>query len=89
MSIETIEHLVGLAREFGYARSEGHFAQGVTGIAAPIFNAKNECIASITVASTSERMAHGRCNEIGQLLKSEIKLIPPLIRQPQVKEENW
>jgi DNA-binding IclR family transcriptional regulator len=89
VSIETIEHLVGLAREFGYARSEGHFAQGVTGIAAPIFNAKNECIASITVASTSERMAHGRCNEIGQLLKSEIKLIPPLIRQPQVKEENW
>jgi DNA-binding IclR family transcriptional regulator len=88
MTIDILRHLVGLARESGYARSEDHFLKGVTGVAAPIFNAKNECIASITVAATSERMSHRRCDEIGQLLKSEINLIPPLIRQPQLKEES-
>jgi DNA-binding IclR family transcriptional regulator len=88
MTIEIIRHLVGLARELGYARSEGHFLKGVTGVAAPIFNAKNECIASVTVAATSERMSNGRCDEIGQLLKSEIRLIPPLIRQPQLKKKS-
>lgn len=88
MTIEIIGHLVGLARELGYARSEGHFLKGVTAVAAPIFNAKNECVASITVASTSERMSHRRCDEIGQLLKSEIKLIPPLRRRSQLNEKS-
>lgn len=85
LAIETLGHLVELARELGYARSEGHFMEGVTGVAAPIFNAKNECIASITVASTIERMSYSRCDEIGQLIKSEIKLIPPIIRQLGIK----
>jgi DNA-binding IclR family transcriptional regulator len=54
-----------LARERGFAFSEQEFEDGINAIAAPIFNASHQPIASISVAGPAYRLSKERMLEIG------------------------
>jgi DNA-binding IclR family transcriptional regulator len=53
------------ARERGFAISEQEFEDGINAIAAPVFNASHEPIASISVAGPAYRLSKERMMEIG------------------------
>jgi DNA-binding IclR family transcriptional regulator len=74
MTIEKVKELIKLARSLNYSLNEGNFQKGVTGVGLSIYNEREEPIGAITVASIFDRMSHNRCEEIAQLIKSEISL---------------
>jgi DNA-binding IclR family transcriptional regulator len=52
-------------REWGFAISDQEFEDGINAIAAPIFNANNQPIASVSVAGPAYRLSRERMVEIG------------------------
>lgn len=54
-------------RRRGWATSVGEFEKGLNGVAAPIFDALERCVASLSVAGPSYRMPLGRLRELSAL----------------------
>ena len=63
------------ARERGFAISEQEFEDGINAIAAPVFNASHEPIASISVAGPAYRLSKERMMEIGPSIVDTAKKI--------------
>ena len=74
MTVEKVRKLLKRARKLGYSLNEGNYQKGVTGVGVCLFDEQDEPIGAITVASISDRMDRSRCDEIAQLVKSEIAL---------------
>ncbi len=53
----TTEEAIVRVRQLGYAVSQGEREEGVTSIAAPIFNAQNKVIAALSISGPSIRFA--------------------------------
>ena len=65
-----IRSLITECRELGYARNEEYFENGVTAVGIPIINDRGETIASITVASITNRMSLERSRDVAKMLQS-------------------
>ena len=56
-------------RRRGWATSVGEFEKGLNGVAAPIFDASERCVAALSVAGPSYRMPLVRLRELSALCK--------------------
>jgi IclR family transcriptional regulator, KDG regulon repressor len=62
-------------RERGYATSEQEYEPDINAVAAPIFDAQNQPIASIAIVGPSFRVTKDRLPKLGELVRSITKLI--------------
>ncbi len=72
-----VRNWVKQTRKRKYALSVHRVTPDSIGVGAPIFNAKGEVIAAISMAGITSRMTDGRCREIAYLLRAEIAAIDP------------
>jgi DNA-binding IclR family transcriptional regulator len=64
-------------RKRRYALSVHRVTPDSIGVGAPVFNAKGEVIAAISMAGITSRMTKERCEKIAYLLRSEIAAVDP------------
>ena len=64
-------------RQRKYALSVHRVTPDSIGVGAPVFNAKGEVIAAISMAGITSRMTKKRCEKIAHLLRSEIAAVDP------------
>lgn len=64
-------------RQRRYALSVHRVTPDSIGVGAPVFNAKGEVIAAISMAGITSRMTKERCQGIADLLRSEIAAVEP------------
>jgi len=62
-------------RRRGWASSVGEFEKGLHGVAAPIFDASEDCLAALSVAGPSYRMSQARLRELEALCKESAREI--------------
>ncbi len=70
---ETMNHILKLARERGFAYSEQEFEEGINAVAAPILDKNNQPVAAIAVAGPSFRLSAERMLDIGPSVASVAK----------------
>jgi DNA-binding IclR family transcriptional regulator len=64
-------------RQQKYAISVHRVTPDSIGVGAPVFNARGDVIAAISVAGITSRMTKERCREIAHLIRSEIAAVDP------------
>lgn len=74
---DEVRSCIKQTRQRKYALSVHRVTPDSIGVGAPIFNAKGEVIAAISMAGITSRMTKERCQEIAQLIKSEIAAVDP------------
>lgn len=62
---KTMDHILKLARERGFAYSEQEYEEGINAVAAPILDKNKQPVAAIAVAGPSYRLSVERMLEIG------------------------
>ena len=72
-SVERLKQDLSKAKEYGYAIDENENEEGVTCIAAPIFENDNNAVAAISISLSSFRWNK----------ETELKLVDPLLRITQ------
>lgn len=70
---KTMDHILVLARERGFAYSEQEYEEGINAVAAPILDKNQRPIAALAVAGPSYRLSVERMLEIGPSIASVTK----------------
>ena len=67
-NIEELNHDLEIIRKQGYAISHGELDLGVSAVAAPIFNHKNEALGSVTILGLSQSFFQNNIDKYSQLV---------------------
>ena len=67
-NLKLLKQEFDLIRDRGYSISEGERVEGVSCVAAPIFDASNKIIGAITISGPTTRFSAKKIQEYGQLL---------------------
>lgn len=70
---------IATVRRQKYAMDEQEFFEGVRCIAAPVFNAENECVAAFGVTASTTRFALERVDEFAAILKEAANELSTLL----------
>lgn len=76
-----MEELRNIRRE-GWAYSLGDYADSVFGIAVPLFNRRNEAVASLTVAGPENRMPEGNVEQTLEMLRRARDEVQQILQNP-------
>jgi IclR family transcriptional regulator, KDG regulon repressor len=75
VSASEIMESLRATRERGYAVSEQEFESDINAVAAPIFNAENNPVASVAIVGPSFRVPRERLSALGESVRATTKLI--------------
>jgi DNA-binding IclR family transcriptional regulator len=64
---------LGLVVDRGWAEDNQEFTSGVRCVAAPVFDIHGRVVASIGISGPAERMASGRAEQVGTLVRETCK----------------
>ncbi len=74
---DEVRSSIDRTREQKYSISIHRVTPDSIGVGAPIFNAKGQVIAAISMAGITSRMTEERCRKIAKLIRSEIAAVDP------------
>ncbi len=85
------EHELELTRKRGYAVSEGERVEGVSCVAAPIFDATGKNVGAITISGPSTRFSKQKIQQYAKLLLKTTEQVSVAMGKPSVesKEESY
>jgi DNA-binding IclR family transcriptional regulator len=66
---------IKVARRLGYAVNDGGVVPGAVGVGVPVFSARREPVAALSVAAVESRLGPGRMPEVGASLQEEASVV--------------
>lgn len=63
------------ARRLGYAVNQGRVVPGAVGVGVPVFSARREPVAALSVAAVQSRLGPDRVRDVGACLKEEASVV--------------
>ena len=75
VSLPEIMEALQTTRALGYATSEQEYERDINAVAAPIFDAQNQPVASIAIVGPSFRVTRERLSRLGESVRAITKLI--------------
>ncbi|HUH95977.1 MAG TPA: IclR family transcriptional regulator [Anaerolineales bacterium] len=88
---KVFEQELDLTRERGYAVSEGERVEGVSCVAAPVFDAGDKIIGAVTISGPSTRFSKKKIQQYGDLLLLTTAQISAAMGKPpsETKDESY